>query len=45
MPSSDYELSETCDYCGKPYGGEIIRAQGPCVRCFSDHLAEVEDAE
>ena len=37
-----YELSETCDYCERPYGGQIIQAQGPCARCMSDHAAEIE---
>ena len=40
--ATEYTLSETCDYCGKPYGGQIIQAQGPCIRCMGEHAAEIE---
>lgn len=44
MSCVEYELSESCDYCGKSYGGSIIEAQGPCVRCIGEHGPEVNDA-
>lgn len=39
--SSEYKLSEDCDHCGKSYGGTIIQAQGPCVRCIGKYGAGV----
>jgi len=32
---TEHTLSAECDYCGRSYGGSIIKSTGPCVRCMA----------